>query len=522
MKPAMRAETPSQPPPTSGSTVAGNYRIVESNDRDGGREVVVRGRDLYVALRYGKMIRRAAEQPEPDQLLQQALGGPSAAGNRRAVRGHRARRLAACRRRQGRRIPGDEVGPPRRDGAGPAGGGSRQVARDGGGAEAGGTIWIDDTSGALIKSELSGLPSPASGTIGRCKERSTSGPTSTAPPARRPSPSRPRPRSWRCGSASSPNRESCWAASRLAGRTRRDGPTPDRRPCARHRHEGQASMKNQRSFRRGGRVDPPAGLTPPGRRGEPGASGGQPAPHRAPLAAGHRRGWRPVRRRRPRRSPAARGARSAAGWPSGAPGSPRRPRGASRGEANQFCPLVLGTGRDLSWMPGLRAGGGRSAWGRAWRRRGGRRCAGQAAQQLFLFGDDALAQRQLFRRGRLGDGRRAGGAVDVGPDFKRSLQRAIVPLAGGNIMELRDRSPAVSSSQIRPSSFCTTTVPRHFRTPSIGWSCCRVGAAIQLGHAVLVGLGAADQLRAAALDGGKQRRNICQAAQGPPSASCRS
>ena len=75
----MRAATPSPPPPTPGPTAAGNYRIVENNDRDGGREIVVRGRDLYVALRYGKMIRRAAEQPEPDQLLQEALGGPWAA-----------------------------------------------------------------------------------------------------------------------------------------------------------------------------------------------------------------------------------------------------------------------------------------------------------------------------------------------------------------------------------------------------------------------------------------------------------
>jgi hypothetical protein len=57
----------------------GNYRIVESNDRDGGREVVLFGRELNVALRYGKMIRRAAENPEPDRLLQEALGGPWAA-----------------------------------------------------------------------------------------------------------------------------------------------------------------------------------------------------------------------------------------------------------------------------------------------------------------------------------------------------------------------------------------------------------------------------------------------------------
>jgi hypothetical protein len=58
---------------------AGNYRIKEENDRDGGREVVLTGRELAIALRYGKMIRRIAEEPEPTRLLEEALGGPSAA-----------------------------------------------------------------------------------------------------------------------------------------------------------------------------------------------------------------------------------------------------------------------------------------------------------------------------------------------------------------------------------------------------------------------------------------------------------
>jgi hypothetical protein len=57
----------------------GNYRVRESNDRDGGREVVLYGRELAVALRYGKMIRRAAEEPEPTRLLEEALGAPGAA-----------------------------------------------------------------------------------------------------------------------------------------------------------------------------------------------------------------------------------------------------------------------------------------------------------------------------------------------------------------------------------------------------------------------------------------------------------
>jgi hypothetical protein len=57
----------------------GNYRLHEENDRDGGRDVVLYGRELSVALRYGKMIRRVAEEPEPSRLLAEALGGPVAA-----------------------------------------------------------------------------------------------------------------------------------------------------------------------------------------------------------------------------------------------------------------------------------------------------------------------------------------------------------------------------------------------------------------------------------------------------------
>lgn len=59
----------------------GNWRLVELNDKDGGREVVLHGHDLSVALRYGKMIRRAAEDPEPQHLLEEGLGGPFAAWN---------------------------------------------------------------------------------------------------------------------------------------------------------------------------------------------------------------------------------------------------------------------------------------------------------------------------------------------------------------------------------------------------------------------------------------------------------
>jgi hypothetical protein len=58
---------------------AHNFRLAETNDRDGGREVVLTGRELFVALRYGKMIRRVAEEPEPTRMLEDALGGPWAA-----------------------------------------------------------------------------------------------------------------------------------------------------------------------------------------------------------------------------------------------------------------------------------------------------------------------------------------------------------------------------------------------------------------------------------------------------------
>jgi hypothetical protein len=58
---------------------ARNFRLAETNDREGGRDVVLAGRQLFVALRYGKMIRRAAEEPEPTKVLEEALGAPEAA-----------------------------------------------------------------------------------------------------------------------------------------------------------------------------------------------------------------------------------------------------------------------------------------------------------------------------------------------------------------------------------------------------------------------------------------------------------
>jgi hypothetical protein len=57
----------------------GNFRLAESNDQDGGREVVRVGSELAVALRYGKLMRRPAQDPEPQRILQEGVGAPSAA-----------------------------------------------------------------------------------------------------------------------------------------------------------------------------------------------------------------------------------------------------------------------------------------------------------------------------------------------------------------------------------------------------------------------------------------------------------
>src|SRR3954463_8375409 len=70
---------------------AGNYRRREETDRDGGREVILTGRELAVALRYGKMIRRVAEEPEPSRMLEEGLGAPWAAFEVCAPRMHVAK-----------------------------------------------------------------------------------------------------------------------------------------------------------------------------------------------------------------------------------------------------------------------------------------------------------------------------------------------------------------------------------------------------------------------------------------------
>jgi hypothetical protein len=57
----------------------GNFRLVETNDQDGGREIVRVGAEVGVALRYGKMIRRAAQDSETARFLAEAMGAPWAA-----------------------------------------------------------------------------------------------------------------------------------------------------------------------------------------------------------------------------------------------------------------------------------------------------------------------------------------------------------------------------------------------------------------------------------------------------------
>jgi hypothetical protein len=58
---------------------AGHYRLLETNSRDGGREVIAHGRDLAVALRYGRLIKRPLQEAEAARYLEEGLGGPSAA-----------------------------------------------------------------------------------------------------------------------------------------------------------------------------------------------------------------------------------------------------------------------------------------------------------------------------------------------------------------------------------------------------------------------------------------------------------
>ena len=169
---------------------AGNYRLREENDRDGGREVVLHGRELSVALRYGKMIRRVAEEPEPSRLLEEALGAPFAVfdlvarrGARRAGRAAswsaaRARRCSSCSRATARR-----VGAERRalDGAAQPGAATASIEA------LSGRVVVDDATGALraLRSRRRSSPRPRA-SRSRCRGRSRStrrSPTSPRTPA---------------------------------------------------------------------------------------------------------------------------------------------------------------------------------------------------------------------------------------------------------------------------------------------------------------------------------------------------
>jgi len=55
---------------------AGNFRLSESNDQDGGRDIVRAGDEIAVALRYGKRVRRPAQDSESNRLLAEGLGAP--------------------------------------------------------------------------------------------------------------------------------------------------------------------------------------------------------------------------------------------------------------------------------------------------------------------------------------------------------------------------------------------------------------------------------------------------------------
>jgi hypothetical protein len=57
----------------------GNFRLLETNDQDGGREIIRQGRDIAVALRYGKLVKRQAENGEIVRFLAEAVGAPRAA-----------------------------------------------------------------------------------------------------------------------------------------------------------------------------------------------------------------------------------------------------------------------------------------------------------------------------------------------------------------------------------------------------------------------------------------------------------
>jgi hypothetical protein len=133
---------------------SGNYRVREQNDRDGGREVVLHGRELAIALRYGKMIRRVAEEPEPSRLLEEALGAPFAVFDLVARQARVAR--AGSELVGGTHATAFELRPSDGAGAGkaPSSEGLRKW-RDKASIDAlQGRILVDDATGALLRCDL--------------------------------------------------------------------------------------------------------------------------------------------------------------------------------------------------------------------------------------------------------------------------------------------------------------------------------------------------------------------------------
>jgi len=143
---------------------SGNYRLRELNDQDGGRDVVVSGRELGVALRYGKMIRRVAEEPEPTRLLEEALGAPWAAFELSASAARvtkKAGELVAGAKATVYELGLDKAGEPvvltpSRDGHGarPALG-LRGWRKDAAIQSLTGRVVVDDVTGAVVRSDFS-------------------------------------------------------------------------------------------------------------------------------------------------------------------------------------------------------------------------------------------------------------------------------------------------------------------------------------------------------------------------------
>ena len=150
---------------------SGNYRFREQNDRDGGREVVLHGRELAVALRYGKMLRRVAEEPEPSRLLEEALGAPFAVFDLVARQARVARAgtelVGGAHATVFELRPGDGAKSKRA----PAQEGLRKWRSNASIDDLQGKIVVDDATGALVRCDLTakfttaGDPKPVEGTV---------------------------------------------------------------------------------------------------------------------------------------------------------------------------------------------------------------------------------------------------------------------------------------------------------------------------------------------------------------------